>query len=321
MKCRPITQLSVVISVVTILTVSSSVIAGELSRDGSTPNRSIGGHRGPHGGTIKRVGEMQIETAISQGGIELYLLDNQSQPVSAEQSRGAVSLRVEGNAKRYRYDLLPDGKGRLTSLVNLSRVAGQQIELAIQLAGIPGSESRRITFTEVTTVPNEGATERPQVTVSRATEADKSLIAKQANCPVMDEPLGSMGGPIKVMVGDKPVFVCCKGCIKKVQAKPAEYVARVYGDRPQPILSPRDGQQVRPGVFKVTAVDAPFIAAQRECPVMEEPLQAMGGPYRVHAAGRAIYICCPGCAKKITADPTKYLAVLKQKGVDAPRLR
>lgn len=151
--------------------------------------------------------------------------------------------------------------------------------------------------------PAKCAAGRPNITVSSATDADAALIKRQAKCPVMDEPLGSMGQPIKVMVGDKPIFLCCKGCIKKIQAEPAKYLAMVYGNSPGGQASasatsvvPAGGQQVRAGVFKVTAADAPFIAAQKRCPVMDEPLDAMGGPYKVNAAGKAIYICCPGCA-------------------------
>ena len=84
---------------------------------------------------------------------------------------------------------------------------------------------------------------------------------------------------------------------------------------------PAGGEKVRDGVFKVSTADAPFIAAQKRCPVMDEPLDAMGGPYKVNASGKAIYICCPGCAKKIAADPKKYLDILTKQGVTAPLLR
>ena len=137
----------------------------------------------------------------------------------------------------------------------------------------------------------------------------------------MDEPLGSMGGPIKVMVGDKPIFLCCKGCIKKVQAEPAKYLAMVYGNQLQGSSFAASGEQARPGVFKVTSADAPFIAAQKKCFVMDEPLDAMGGSYRVNANGKAVYICCPGCAKKIAAEPKKYLEVLARQGVNPPALQ
>jgi hypothetical protein len=84
---------------------------------------------------------------------------------------------------------------------------------------------------------------------------------------------------------------------------------------------PRGGEEVRTGVFRVSKADQPFIGKQKQCPVMEEPLDAMGGPYRVEVEDRAIYICCPGCAKRIQADPQKYLAALEQQGVTAPRLK
>ncbi|MCP4891476.1 MAG: hypothetical protein GY904_33405, partial [Planctomycetaceae bacterium] len=76
---------------------------------------------GPHGGTLKQTGNLQIETIVSQGGLKMFVYDRAGQPVSVDRGRGAVSVRVEGNAKRYRYDLLPDGKGALTAPVNLSQ--------------------------------------------------------------------------------------------------------------------------------------------------------------------------------------------------------
>ena len=340
------------------------------------PNTQSAPQRGPNGGTIRQSGGLQFETVVSQGGIRMFVFDLSGQPVSVERGRGAASLRVEGNAKRYRYDLLPDGKGALTAPVNLSQIAGRQIEVEMQLVGLPGAGSRPLTLKEVTTVPasqqqlaaaaiarqkicpvsgkplgsmgqpvavnvsgqtvyaccsgcvdaiksNPGkyAAGRPQIIVALATKADTQLIAKQAKCPVMDEPLGSMGGPIKVTVGDKPIFLCCKGCIKKVQAEPAKYLALVYGDQSSGNSIAGAGAQVRPGVYKVTAADAPFIAAQKKCPVMDEPLNAMGGPYRVNANGKAIYICCPGCAKKIAAEPEKYLNVLARQNVKPPAIR
>ena len=337
---------------------------------------------GPHGGSLKQTGNLQIETIVSQGGLQMFVYDRAGQPVSVDQGRGAVSVRVEGNAKRYRYDLLPDGKGALTAPVNLSQLAGRQIDVDVQLVGMKASGGNVVSFNEVATVPaseqqlaaaaiarqkicpvsgkplgsmgdpvavdvngqklyvccagcvnavksnpTKYAAGRPQITITTATQADAAAIAAQKVCPVMDEPLGGMGTPIKVMVGDKPIYLCCKGCIKKIQAEPAKYLAMVYGDGEKGSkgvgedVVPAGTDAVRAGVFKITAADAPFIAAQKKCPVMDEPLDAMGGPYKVNAAGKAIYICCPGCAKKIAAEPHKWLAVLKSQGVDAPTIR
>ena len=57
--------------------------------------------------------------------------------------------------------------------------------------------------------------------------ADSALAKAQGTCPVSDEPLGSMGTPIKVTHGDKTVFLCCEGCRKKFEKNPATYLAKL----------------------------------------------------------------------------------------------
>ncbi len=55
---------------------------------------------------------------------------------------------------------------------------------------------------------------------------DRTLVDAQEWCVVMtDERLGSMGAPIKVMLKEQPVFVCCKGCKKKAEADPDKTLA------------------------------------------------------------------------------------------------
>lgn len=62
---------------------------------------------------------------------------------------------------------------------------------------------------------------------------DVTLIAAQGYCPVMpDTKLGEMGEPIKLMIKGKdgkeePVFICCKGCKRKVLADPDKALAKV----------------------------------------------------------------------------------------------
>ncbi len=58
---------------------------------------------------------------------------------------------------------------------------------------------------------------------------DRTLAKLQVLCPVTMEPLGSMGKPLKVSVGDDAVMVCCKACIgavKKNADKMLEQVRR-----------------------------------------------------------------------------------------------
>jgi hypothetical protein len=57
---------------------------------------------------------------------------------------------------------------------------------------------------------------------------DRKLAEEQKYCAVETENrLGQMGKPIKVMVKDQPVFLCCKGCAKSAQEDPEKTLAAV----------------------------------------------------------------------------------------------
>ncbi len=64
-------------------------------------------------------------------------------------------------------------------------------------------------------------------------EVDAAVIKAQEGsykiktCPVSGEALGSMGDPVKMVVGNQLIELCCKGCTKKVKADPAKYIAMV----------------------------------------------------------------------------------------------
>jgi hypothetical protein len=58
--------------------------------------------------------------------------------------------------------------------------------------------------------------------------ADRALAAHQKTCPVTSEPLGSMGTPIRIMVGGKVVFLCCKGCERELKQDPGKYLAKLH---------------------------------------------------------------------------------------------
>jgi len=56
---------------------------------------------------------------------------------------------------------------------------------------------------------------------------DAALARKQEVCPVSGKPLGSMGTPVKVMVGDQAVFLCCESCRKSIEKDPERYLAKL----------------------------------------------------------------------------------------------
>ncbi|APZ96458.1 hypothetical protein [Fuerstiella marisgermanici] len=108
---------------------------------------------------------------------------------------------------------------------------------------------------------------------------DQLKIAAQKICPVMGKPLGSMGSPIKVRIGDQELFLCCEACRTK-------QVDRQHW----------------------ATIHANFRKAQGKCPVMGKPLP-VNAKYTI-ANGQLFYTCCPPCVDKIKADPKTYLTKL-----------
>ena len=53
-----------------------------------------------------------------------------------------------------------------------------------------------------------------------------------------------------------------------------------------------------------------LFGGQKRCPVTGEELGSMGEPLAVTVGGRAVYVCCRGCAKRAQADPAKALAAV-----------
>jgi len=57
--------------------------------------------------------------------------------------------------------------------------------------------------------------------------ADRQAAMQQKICPVTEEPLGSMGAPIKVRAAGQDVFICCEGCREELLDNAGAYVARL----------------------------------------------------------------------------------------------
>jgi hypothetical protein len=72
-----------------------------------------------------------------------------------------------------------------------------------------------------------GAQSKHQSALEKLSPEDRALAERQQKCPVTGEPLGSMGTPVKIMVKEKPVFICCNSCQKKVEDNPDEILQKV----------------------------------------------------------------------------------------------
>ena len=115
-----------------------------------------------------------------------------------------------------------------------------------------------------------------QVTAQELSERDQIRVAVQEICPVSGQRLGEHGAPIKVKVGEEEVFLCCRACLNG-KINPQHWAT----------------------------IHANFAQAQRICPVMKHDLPKQ--PKWTIVRGQIVYVCCPPCTKKITAEPEKFL--------------
>jgi Cu(I)/Ag(I) efflux system membrane fusion protein len=71
-----------------------------------------------------------------------------------------------------------------------------------------------------------GARQPPAGSTSAGSD-DRQLIARQKVCPVTGADLDSMGGPKRLVVDGRVVFICCEHCEKTLRQKPAFYLAKL----------------------------------------------------------------------------------------------
>ena len=74
---------------------------------------------------------------------------------------------------------------------------------------------------------DDAATEEIAAALAELSDEDRAAARHQEICPVSDEPLGSMGKPVKVQVKDQDVFLCCASCKKRITDDPDTYLAKL----------------------------------------------------------------------------------------------
>jgi hypothetical protein len=73
-----------------------------------------------------------------------------------------------------------------------------------------------------------GQEAKVRAALAKLDPADQKLAQEQRFCAVMSKHrLGSMGTPVKVLVQDQPVFLCCESCEEKALKNPERTLAKV----------------------------------------------------------------------------------------------
>ena len=269
--------------------------------------------RAPHGGQVTRTALYNVEVVYRPRETRVYLYDSSMRPLAARQVQGRLAMKVRGHEKIFGYPLsyvAPAAGSReqdyLAAKVDVSRVSDGGMTVTFELASLPNPKEPGTTFTQKFALSKIEL----KVTLAALTTADQSGIARQKVCPVMGTKLGGHGTPVKVLIGDRPVYLCCKGCLGRVQKDPEVYLRKVY-----PAKSASGGQLT---VSTATAADQAAIKAQRVCAVANSPLGGMGTPVKVTINGQSVFLCCKGCLARMQANPDLYVRKAAQLRAGAP---
>jgi len=190
-------------------------------------------------------------------------------------------------------------------------------------SGGPASD-RHFGATEARPSQGEDEAAKAKAVLAKLSRVDRQLAEAQGLCPVLNNRLGSMGMPAKILVDGQPVFLCCKGCVKEAREHAARTLARVAelkagaqggSSTPAPKASaaqadqgPQD-PQVEANLARLGPEDRRLAEAQKFCAVRQNTvLGKMGVPFKVMIQSQAVFLCCDGCADDARTHPDQTLA-------------
>ena len=111
----------------------------------------------------------------------------------------------------------------------IARIYGLEKALAGELLEFPGGVFGLVLNLEADNVGAVllGDDAKIKENLGKLSEADRKLAEAQKICPIEDEALGGHGVPIKLIIKNKPVFICCKGCKEDAEKNPDETLKKV----------------------------------------------------------------------------------------------
>jgi len=178
-----------------------------------------------HGGKVAMTKEYHFEAVFAKDGLKLYPRTHGDEPIDASRLTGTATFYHPNSPEpwfKQKLAATPAGPGQpvrsIGSTVDLGEVPTSGVNVTFQVVGLPDPAETTANFSVAFALAGG------EIVATKATKDDAKAIAALKTCPVSKEDLDSMGGPLKVSLGDKSTFICCKGCLKQVQADPNKYL-------------------------------------------------------------------------------------------------
>lgn len=190
-------------------------------------------HKSHHGGQLSETKDYCVEVVYRPKETRVYLYDHNQEHLSVRGVGGEAAMQIRDNDHVYRFPAnyvaatTPGDHDYLSVAADVSRIRDGDMKVTFVLNGLPNAAAPGASFTQTFALSKTSST----VTVTPLIDSDRAGIARQAICPVMGTPLGDHGTPIKLLVYNQPLFVCCKGCIGKVQEEPQTYLTKLDSSR------------------------------------------------------------------------------------------
>jgi len=266
-----------------------------------------------HGGQITPTKHHYFEVVYTPNEARLYVYNASQLGTNARYIKGDVLMTVRSSGQSGRFPLevvaqqaFTGDLGYLVAKVDVSQVQDGDMDVQFEVHKLP-SEEPSVSFTQ------DFFLTRPPLPVRRENlfAADQQPVIQQSICPVTETRLGEHGDPIKLMVGDRPVYVCCEGCVQQVQNDPRGYVQKashlVQVNSAARRPNPPTPQRPHITVAQLSANDRALVQQQGTCPVLDGPLGGHGDPVKLMVDGRPLYVCCQGCVGQVEQNPYFFL--------------
>ncbi len=190
-------------------------------------------HLTPHGGRFLETRSHRLEVVYLPRQIRVYLYAKSAEPLSTLSLRGEMWPQVRGENSPQHIPLRhtpssgPEDQDYLVAAADVGHLR-DETPITFRFEDLPDRRHSEAQFTPIFFQSEI----RPYVAQVSFVVADREGIVRQRVCPVTGARLGSMGNPIKVLVGDRPMYLCCARCIEKLNG-----IAGGSSVRPFPSIS------------------------------------------------------------------------------------